>query len=65
MKEQSRNLVRGFLYGLTGAGLFRRLNYLGAPKHFIDPRTAEEIMAWGEFDRMRNSAASECLPNGY
>jgi hypothetical protein len=39
------------LQGLTMAGLFRKLNYPGAPTHFIDPRPVEEIIASGEFDR--------------
>jgi hypothetical protein len=38
------------LHGLTGAGLFCRLDYPGAPKEFVDSRPLEEIMASGEFD---------------
>jgi hypothetical protein len=33
------------LQGLTGAGLFRRLNYPGAPTEFVDPRSPDEIFA--------------------
>src|SRR5579863_4953352 len=42
------NHDRAFLYGITGAGLFRRLTYPGAPKYFVDPRPVEEILASGE-----------------
>jgi hypothetical protein len=52
MRQQTRNIIRSFLYGLTGAGLFRRLDYPGAPKYFIDPRPVKEILASGEFDRI-------------
>jgi hypothetical protein len=51
MKQQTGSLVRALLYGLTGAGLFRRLDYPGAPEEFIDSRTLAEIKASGEFDR--------------
>jgi hypothetical protein len=50
MNQQKANLVRAFLHGLTGAGLFRRLDYPGAPTEFIDSRSLEEILASGEFE---------------
>ncbi len=34
----------GLLDGLTGAGLFRRLRYLGAPVYAVDPRSAAQIL---------------------
>jgi hypothetical protein len=40
---------------MTGAGLVRRLNYLGAQKDLVDPRSVEEILASGEFDRVRRA----------
>ncbi|MFY9745575.1 MAG: hypothetical protein WA891_00695 [Acidobacteriaceae bacterium] len=45
------NIVRAFLHGVTGAGLFRRLDYPGAPAEFVDSRPLDEIYASGEFDR--------------
>jgi hypothetical protein len=44
MKERTRNIIQAFLDGLTGAGLFRKLNYPGAPTHMIDPRSVKEIL---------------------
>jgi hypothetical protein len=43
VKPQTRIFIRAFLDGFTGAGLFRRLDYPGAPTHLIDPRSVEEI----------------------
>ena len=42
--------MRAFLQGFTGARLFRRLNYPGAPTEFVDSRSIDEIIASGEFD---------------
>ena len=50
MKQQTVNIVRALLHGFTGAGLFRRLNYPGAPTEFVDSRSIDEIIASGEFD---------------
>jgi hypothetical protein len=50
MSDQHASTVRAFLQGLTGAGLFRRLDYPGAPAEFIDSRTVDEIRTSGEFD---------------
>ncbi len=50
MKRQTRSLVRAFLQGFTGAGLFRRLNYPGTPRYAIDLRSIEDIKASGEFN---------------
>jgi hypothetical protein len=50
--DQTRNMIRAFLHGITGAGLFRRLTYPGAPTHFVDPRPVEVIVASGEFDEL-------------
>jgi hypothetical protein len=51
MNQQKANLVRAFLQGLTGAGLFRRLDYPGAPTEFVDSRPIREILASGDFER--------------
>jgi len=48
VNQQTRNLIRAFLQGFTGAGLFRRLDYPGAPTHFVDPRSVDEILESGE-----------------
>jgi len=50
MNQQNAYVVRAFLQGITGAGLFRRLDYPSAPTEFVDPRSTEEIMASGEFE---------------
>jgi hypothetical protein len=50
MSHQTTNFLRALLQGMTGAGLFRRLDYPGAPTEFIDSRSLEEIKASGEFD---------------
>lgn len=50
MARQRRDLLRAFLQGFTGAGLFRKLDYPGAPTEFVDSRPVEQIMASGEFD---------------
>jgi hypothetical protein len=49
MNRRAVNVIRAFLDGLTGAGLFRRLRYPGAPTEFIDTRSVDEILASGEF----------------
>jgi hypothetical protein len=51
MTQQTRSALRAFLQGMTGAGLFRRLDYPGAPQEFVDSRPLEEIRASGEFDQ--------------
>lgn len=51
MNQQTRNFVKAMLQGMTGAGLFRKLDYPGAPEEFIDSRPLEEILASGEFER--------------
>jgi hypothetical protein len=38
------------LHGFDGAGLFRRLDYPGAPTEFVDSSSVEEIIASGEFE---------------
>jgi hypothetical protein len=50
MKRQTAVVIRAFLDGCTAAGLFRKLDYPGAPKEFIDSRPIEEILAGGEFE---------------
>jgi len=50
VNQQINNLMRAFLQGLTGARLFRRLEYPGAPAEFIDSRSLEEIRASGEIE---------------
>jgi hypothetical protein len=49
MNQQSRNILLAFLQGLTGAGLFRRLDYPGAPNEFVDSRSLEQIKASEEW----------------
>jgi hypothetical protein len=51
VREQTRNIIRAMLHGMTGAGLFRRLDYPGAPTHLVDPRPIEEILASGVLGR--------------
>jgi hypothetical protein len=46
---EARDIIRALLHGLTGAGLFRRLDYPGAPEFLVDTRPAEEFVASGEF----------------
>jgi hypothetical protein len=40
-----------FLDGVTGAGLFGKLSWPGAPTEIIDSRSVEEFLASGDFDR--------------
>jgi hypothetical protein len=47
------SMIRAFLQGMTGAGLFRWLDYPGAPTHAIDPRPVEEIL--------RTTGLGKCL----
>ena len=49
MNQTRANIVRAFLQGLTGAGLFRRLDYPGAPTEFVDSRSVSDVIASGEF----------------
>jgi hypothetical protein len=37
MRRRSRFNFEAFLDGLTGAGLFAKLRWPGAPKYFVDP----------------------------
>lgn len=46
---RAADLARAFLHGLTGAGLFRRLEYPGAPTEFVDSRSIEELKNSDEF----------------
>jgi hypothetical protein len=50
MNQQATNSVRALLQGFTGAGLFRRLTYPGAPSAFIDPHSADELRIHKELD---------------
>jgi hypothetical protein len=43
MVEEKNPRALAFLHGLTGAGLFHRLDYPGAPTEFIDSRSYEEF----------------------
>jgi hypothetical protein len=43
MNRQTNNIIRALLQGLTGAGLFRRLSYPGAPRYAVDPRPISQI----------------------
>jgi len=38
-------ILEAFLDGVTGAGLFRKLDWPGAPTEFIDTRASEEFDA--------------------
>jgi hypothetical protein len=58
MKQQTANIVRAFLQGFTGAGLFRRLDYPGAPVEFVDSRSLDEIRASGEIDQIDHRSDS-------
>jgi hypothetical protein len=51
MTRSTANILESFLHGFTGAGLFRKLNYPGAPTEFVDSRSLAEIRATGETDR--------------
>jgi hypothetical protein len=46
MTRQTVNFVRAILDALTGAGLFRRLSYPGAPRYAVDPRPLYQIMSY-------------------
>jgi hypothetical protein len=46
---RAADIARAFLHGLTGAGLFRKLTYPGAPEEFVDSRSVEELEQSGEF----------------
>jgi hypothetical protein len=48
MNRETLILIRANLDGLTCVGLFRKLKYPGAPAGFVDPRSAEEVIATGE-----------------
>jgi hypothetical protein len=48
MNRQTNDVIRAFLQGLTGAGLFRRLSYPGAPTEFVDSRSLRDIHAYDE-----------------
>jgi hypothetical protein len=43
------NFARGILHGFTGAGLFRRLTYPGAPEDIVDTRSVDELVESGVF----------------
>jgi hypothetical protein len=45
MTRQTINVITALLDGLTMAGLFGRLNYPGAPRFAVDPRSPDEILA--------------------
>jgi hypothetical protein len=41
---QTGNVLKALLQGFTGAGLFRRLDYPGAPTKFFDDHPLEEAL---------------------
>jgi len=45
MNRNGRIFLRAFLQGFTGAGLFRKLEYPGAPSEFVDSRSSKEALA--------------------
>ena len=45
MRQRTINVIQALLDGLTGAGLFQRLRYPGAPRFAVDPRSASDILA--------------------
>jgi hypothetical protein len=53
--RQRAHIFQAFLHGFTGAGLFRRLDYPGAPAEFIDSRSVQELVAAGEFYQVANA----------
>lgn len=56
MNQKSRNILVAFLQGLTGAGLFRRLDYPGAPNEFVDSQSLEQIKASEEWTQLASLA---------
>lgn len=49
MNRQRNNLFDAFLDGFTGAGLFARLRWPGAPTEVIDTRDVDDLYQSGEF----------------
>jgi hypothetical protein len=49
------NFLEAFLDGATGAGLFGKLRWPGAPTELIDSRSVEEFLASGDFERSMES----------
>ena len=45
MNRQTNNILRALLQGFTGAGLFRRLVYPGAPTEFVSSSPFEVLQA--------------------
>ena len=45
VKPETRTLIRAFLDGFTGAGLFRKLEIPGAPTRLFRPKSDEEDVA--------------------
>jgi hypothetical protein len=43
LTRQTINFIKAMLDGMTGAGLFRRVSYPGAPQYAVDPRSCREI----------------------
>lgn len=53
--RQSVAIARALLHGFTGAGLFRRLTYPGAPKEFFDSRPLiEQGLAYSPLSCVRD-----------
>lgn len=59
MKRRTRNVIVAMLQGMTGAGLFRRLDYPGAPTEFVDSRSLEQALASGELGESLTSLLRE------
>jgi hypothetical protein len=62
MTQQTRNVLRAFLQGMTRAGLFRRPDYPAAPKDLVDSPSIELILGTGEFEETcRAHRRGECV----
>jgi hypothetical protein len=57
----SNSIFEAFLDGVTGAGLFGKLRWPGAPTELIDSRSVEEFLSAGEFDRSMVSLGYHCV----
>lgn len=51
MKPETRNFIRSFLDGFTGAGLFHKLEIPGAPTRMFEPEPDEEVLPSGEIEQ--------------
>lgn len=52
MEQQTRNFIRAFLQGLTGAGLFRKLDWPHAPSSDSSSTESQDVLPY-EFSSSR------------